>query len=47
MKGDASYFIRRAAEEKLAAGAATHSRSRKAHLELAARYEDIARDLAG
>ncbi|MCH8616679.1 hypothetical protein LZ016_11285 [Sphingomonas sp. SM33] len=42
MESDAVYFRRRASEENLAAIRADHPRARKAHLELAGRYDDLA-----
>lgn len=43
MESDASYFGRRVREELLAALKADHPRARRAHLDLAARYDDLAR----
>lgn len=42
MEGDAVYFRRRAREEREAAAKAPHPDARRAHLEMAERYEDIA-----
>ena len=42
MEGDGIYFGRRANEERVAAMKAPHPRARKAHLEMADRYEDLA-----
>jgi hypothetical protein len=42
VESDASYFERRAREEREAARAAVHPNARLAHLELAERYEDLA-----
>jgi hypothetical protein len=42
MEGDGSYFDRRAAEERIAAMKSPHPQARKAHLELAGRYQDLA-----
>jgi hypothetical protein len=42
MEGDSIYFGRRASEERIAAMKAPHPRARKAHLELADRYDDLA-----
>jgi hypothetical protein len=42
MEGDGIYFGRRASEERIAAMKAPHPRARKAHLELADRYNDLA-----
>jgi hypothetical protein len=46
MKDDANYFMRRACEERLAALKAPHPSARKAHLEMAARYDDLATGIA-
>jgi hypothetical protein len=46
MESDKAYFRRRAAEECVLAAAAPHEAARKAHLELAARYEDLALAIA-
>ena len=46
MEGDLHYFIRRASEERLAAMKAPHPSARKAHLEMAARYDDLATGIA-
>jgi hypothetical protein len=43
---DTEYFIRRANEERAAAGTAAIEAARKAHLELANRYIDLAKALA-
>ena len=43
MKSDAAYFTRRATDERAAAGKAAHAAARQAHLELAGRYEELAR----
>lgn len=42
MEGDGIYFERRANEERIAAMKAPDPRARKAHLELAERYGDLA-----
>lgn len=42
MELDRVYFARRAAEEKAAAMRAAHPSARSAHLDLAARYSDLA-----
>ena len=42
METDHQYFERRAAEERAAAAAATSPKAGAAHLDLAARYEDLA-----
>lgn len=42
MESDRAYFSRRAAEERAAAEEASASEARKAHLELAFRYEEMA-----
>ena len=42
MESDRAYFARRAAEEKEAAMRAAHPSARAPHLELAARYDDLA-----
>jgi hypothetical protein len=41
MEGDAAYFLHRALEERTAAMKSTHPNVRKAHLELAMRYEEL------
>ena len=46
MEGDAIYFMRRANEERLAAMKAAHPSARRAHLELAGRYDDLADAIA-
>jgi hypothetical protein len=46
MEGDSIYFGRRANEERIAAMKAPHPRARKAHLELADRYQDLASAIA-
>jgi uncharacterized protein involved in type VI secretion and phage assembly len=43
MESNASYFGRRAREELFAAIRADHHRARRAHLDLAARYDELAR----
>lgn len=43
MESNASYFGRRAREELFAAIRADHHKARRAHLNLAARYDDLAR----
>ena len=43
MEGDSEYFSRRAVEERTAASEATHPAAKRAHEELADRYEDLAR----
>jgi hypothetical protein len=42
MEGDLVYFRRRALEERQAAMTAAHPVARRAHLELADRYDDLA-----
>jgi hypothetical protein len=42
MESDATYFRRRALEERLAAVKAENPNARRAHRELAARYDDLA-----
>jgi hypothetical protein len=42
-EGDHIYFGRRASEERTAAMQARHSNARKAHLDMAERYEDLVR----
>ena len=42
LESDATYFGRRANEELLAASKAEHPNARLAHLEMAARYDDLA-----
>ena len=46
MEADLVYFSRRAAEEKAAAASADHPTARQAHLDLADRYEDLARTIS-
>ncbi len=46
MQSDAIYFGNRAAEEFIAAAEAHRPEARRAHLELAARYQDLARHIA-
>ena len=45
METDAKYFRRRAREEFFAAIKADHHKARRAHLDMAARYEDLVRAL--
>lgn len=45
MEGDAPYFSRRASEERTAAMKAAHPSARRSRLELAKRYDDLARSL--
>jgi hypothetical protein len=45
MEANAEYFRRRAREEFFAAIRAGHHKARRAHLDMAARYEDLVRDL--
>ena len=45
METDAKYFRRRAREEFFAAIRADHHKARRAHLDMAARYEDLLRAL--
>jgi hypothetical protein len=45
METDAKYFRRRAREEFFAAIRAHHHKARRAHLDMAARYEDLVREL--
>ena len=42
MDGDAIYFNRRATEEREAAMGAPHPHARRAHIELAQRYQELA-----
>ena len=46
MQSDAVYFGNRAAEEFIAAVEAKRPEARRSHLELAARYQDLARHIA-
>lgn len=46
MDGDATYFIRRASEERLAAMKAANPNARSAHLTMAGRYDKLARATA-
>jgi len=43
MESNTSYFSRRAREELFAAIRADHHRARRAHLDMAARYDELAR----
>jgi hypothetical protein len=45
MESDATYFRRRALEERLAAVKADNPNVRRVHRELAARYDDLARGI--
>jgi hypothetical protein len=45
MQSDAKYFANRAAEEFIAGAEAKHPEARRAHLELAVRYDDLARHI--
>jgi hypothetical protein len=45
MEGDAAYRTRRAPEEKAAARKATHPKAREANLELAQRFDELARSI--
>jgi len=45
-ESDATYFGRRAGEERAAATRATSDEARSAHLEMAERYDDLARAIA-
>ena len=47
MESDAAFFTRRAREERFAATKAEHPKARRAHLEMAARYADLARAIEG
>jgi len=47
MESDAAFFTRRAREERFAATRAEHPQARKAHLQMAARYSDLARAIDG
>ena len=47
MESDAAFFTRRAREERFAATKAEHPQARKAHLQMAARYADLARAIDG
>jgi hypothetical protein len=42
MDGDVGYLLRRASEERAAAMRARHPNARQSHLELAARYQEMA-----
>jgi hypothetical protein len=46
MEPDAAYFARRAEEERRAAIIASNRSARLAHLEMAARYDDLAQAFA-
>ncbi len=46
MVGDAGYFARRASEEKAAAMKAIHPSARQAHLEIAERFQELARSIS-
>lgn len=45
VEGDAAYFSRRASEERAAAMKAAHPKARKAHLDMAGRYDDLAHSI--
>jgi len=45
MEGDAAYFSRRASEERTAAMKAAHPNARQAHIDMAGRYDDLARSI--
>lgn len=45
MDSDVAYFTRRAGEERVAAMKAAHASARQAHLDLAGRYDDLARSI--
>jgi hypothetical protein len=42
MKGDATYFDRRAKEERIAALKCAHPAARQSHLDMARRYDELA-----
>ena len=44
-ESDASYFRRRAEEERAAAGKAASDEARQAHLEMSERYDELANSL--
>ena len=46
MESDSTYFARRAADERAAAANSRFEPARRAHLELAERYDDLHRALA-
>jgi hypothetical protein len=46
MEADTVYFRRRASEERTAAMYTRHPRARKAHIDMAERYEDLVRAIA-
>jgi hypothetical protein len=46
MEGDAIYFVRRAKEERVAALKSANPAARKSHVELANRYDELARAVA-
>ena len=46
MEGDNIYFGRRANEERIAAMKSSHPEARRAHLELAERYADLAAEIS-
>ena len=45
MESDLAYLRRRASEERTAALSARHAGARKAHMEMAERYEDLVRGI--
>lgn len=47
IESDAAYFSRRADEERAAADKAAGEEARHAHLEMAERYDALARSIAG
>jgi hypothetical protein len=46
MEGDRAYFGRRAIEERIAAMKSAHPNVRKTHLDMAARYEELAQAIS-
>ena len=46
MEGDFAYFSRRAQEERVAAMKAPHPSARQAHIDMADRYDELARAIA-
>jgi hypothetical protein len=46
MEGDATYFSRRARDERAAATSAAHPTARRAHLDMADRYDELSSAIA-
>ena len=46
MEGDATYFYRRANEERIAALKSANANARQSHVDMAIRYEELANAIA-